>query len=353
MYYPSKMVAKRTDSIMPTPPYFSIIVPTHNAERELVRCIAAIQRQSFKDWELILVDDASSDVTYARDQDVDRLIRLEQRMGPAAARNTGAQNARGQVLFFTDSDCLLHPDALARAAAELDRRPDLAALIGSYDAAPEHRGFFSQFRNLLHHHVHQSAAAGAATFWTGCGAIRRDQFLALGGFDAAAYPQPSIEDIELGYRLKQAGGKIRLLKQLQVTHLKAWTLPSMLHTDIFRRALPWTTLLLRTPDRRTELNLGTKYRFSVALVGTAALAMAVTPWLPAAAALALTALILALGLNLRFYRLLNRIHGFRFSAGAAVVHLGYYFYSGLTFLIVWLGYTLRTLSTTVLARFTV
>ena len=78
--------------------------------------------------------------------------------------------------------------------------------------------------------------------------------LALGGFDEG-YRQPSIEDIELGYRLKQAGHRIRLCKALQVKHLKRWSVVSLLKSDFFDRALPWTELILR--DRRVinDLNL--------------------------------------------------------------------------------------------------
>ena len=62
----------------------------------------------------------------------------------------------------------------------------------------------SQYRNLLHHFVHQHGHAEASTFWAGCGAIRRAAFDAVGGFDAARFPRPSIEDIELGLSAPRA-----------------------------------------------------------------------------------------------------------------------------------------------------
>jgi GT2 family glycosyltransferase len=146
------------------------------------------------------------------------------RLGPAAARKTGAQVARGKYLYFIDADCELQPDTLARIAEVFQADPGLDALFGSYDDTPGAANFMAQYKNLFHHYVHQKSSELASTFWTGCGVIRRAQFLALGGFDLQRYRRPAIEDIDLGYRLKRAGGRIRLVKHVQVKHLKAWTL---------------------------------------------------------------------------------------------------------------------------------
>ena len=95
--------------------------------------------------------------------------------------------------------------------------PDLAALIGSYDDAPGEKNFLSQYKNLFHHYTHQHGKVEASTFWGACGAIRREIFLSMAGFNDN-YRQPCIEDIEFGYRLKQEGYKIRLCKSIQVKH---------------------------------------------------------------------------------------------------------------------------------------
>src|SRR3989442_4923268 len=115
----------------------------------------------------------------------------------------------------------------------------------------------SRYRNLLHHFVHQRGKPDASTFWAGCGAIRRHTFEEVRGFDAARFPRPSIEDIELGYRLRAAGHRIRLDPRLQGTHLKRWTLGSILRTDIAQRALPWSRLILKSGQAPPALNLTT------------------------------------------------------------------------------------------------
>ena len=174
------------------------------------------------------------------------LVVTDPSLGASDARNAGAARATGDVLVFVDADVRVHPDALGRIRAAFDADPSLTALHGSYDDSPSHRSTVSAFRNLLHHHVHQANPGPAETFWTGLGAVRRDAFLAVGGFDAERYPHPSIEDIELGHRLVAAGGTLVLDPTVQGTHLKRWTLRSMVHTDFARRAVPWIALQVRS-----------------------------------------------------------------------------------------------------------
>ena len=111
-------------------------------------------------------------------------------------------------------------------------------------STPPDPGFFSQYVNLRHHFVHQRARREDATFWAGCGAVRRTLFLRADGFDADRYPRPSIEDTELAARIRKFGAT-KLDPDLQVTHLKRWTFRSMVETDIFSRAVPWA----RSPAR--------------------------------------------------------------------------------------------------------
>ena len=207
-------------------------------------------------------------------------------LGPAAARNWGARIARAPLIFFLDADVAVHPRTLglARARFEIDR--GLSALFGSYDASPAAPGIVSQYRNLLHHFVHQQGTfeqgiRPAHTFWTGCGVIRRDVFLDFGGFDPGLYPRPAIEDIELGYRLTRAGHRIVLARDVLATHMKRWTLREMVRTDIFSRGVPWTILLKRTGTVETDLNVKLDQKACVVLTGVAllsTLACPITAW---------------------------------------------------------------------------
>ncbi len=242
----------------------SVIVPAYNAASTLAACLKSAQRA--KPLEIILVDDGSSDETptIAASFGV-KLIRTEGRSGPAAARNLGARAARGAVLFFVDADVQMYDGTVDRVWDAFQVDPSLDALIGSYDDSPADPDFLSQYKNLMHCFVHQSAQTEASTFWSGCGAIRRDLFLAHSGF-SSDYGRPAIEDIELGYRLIQARRKIRLDRELCVKHLKRWTFWGLVKTDILDRGIPWSELILRDRNMPNDLNLALSQRVSVALV---------------------------------------------------------------------------------------
>ncbi len=243
-----------------------MVVPAHNSVRDLELCLAALNHSSHPYHECIVVDDASTDDTpKVAEKAGCRLIRMETNSGPAAARNAGAAKATGDILFFIDSDVCVSTDTLRRVADHFGADPKLDALIGSYDDRPQQPDFLSQYKNLLHHFVHQQGSDVASTFWSGCGAIRREVFLRYSGF-SEDYKRPAIEDIELGYRLKADGCKIMLDKQLQVKHLKAWTFWRLLRSDIFDRGIPWTELIWRDTSMPSDLNLQISQRISVVLV---------------------------------------------------------------------------------------
>ena len=198
---------------------------------------------------------------------------LDERSGPARARNRGARATSRDILLFVDADVEVPVDLAARVAGLCTAHPDVAAVFGSYDAEPGAPGLVSQFRNLLHHFVHQTARETASTFWAGCGAVRREAFERVGGFDES-WTAPSIEDIELGSRLVATGQAIRLGKDLQVKHLKQWRLADMLVTDLWRRAVPWSELMLREGRLIDDLNVKRRDRLSVVLALVALFALA-------------------------------------------------------------------------------
>jgi glycosyltransferase involved in cell wall biosynthesis len=261
------------------PPSLSVIVPVYNGGKEFRACLEAICTSDSSDIELIVVDDGSTDDSAETARGFGAtILTTSGRRGPAHARNLGANHARGELLLFLDADVIAHPDTIGRVIAAFQADPQLDALVGSYDDSPAYPDFLSQYKNLMHHFVHQCAQKQASTFWTGCGAIRREVFLRHGGFDES-YARPAIEDIELGYRLRQAGCRMVLDGRVQVKHLKRWTFIGLLQTDVLDRGIPWTELILRDRRMPNDLNLQTSQRASVVLVylllGMAAIATVV------------------------------------------------------------------------------
>jgi len=246
-------------------PTVSVVIPVHNTADHLKQCLEALRASDLMPAECIVVDDGSTDDSAGvATRFGAKVLSTNGRFGPSRARNLGVQSASGNVILFLDADVCVRPDTVSKIAAEFSRDPDLDAVMGSYDNTPSAPGYVSQFRNLMHCFVHQHSKREATTFWAGCGAIRRQVFVNFGGFNEI-YRSPSIEDIELGYRMAKAGRKLALSKDIRVTHLKQWGFRNMMRTDFFYRALPWSELSLRTGQMPNDLNLRISQRISVAL----------------------------------------------------------------------------------------
>ena len=273
-----------------------VVIPATDSPPTLRRCLAALEEGNRRpDVTIVQADPPGS--------------------GPAAARNLGVAACEADLLVFVDSDVEVDPEALELIERRFAADSDLVALFGAYDDDPADPGLTSRYRNLLHHHVHAGAAGEAETFWAGLGAVRRGEFDLAGGFDARRFPAASVEDIELGMRLRRRGGRIVLDPQVRGRHLKRWTPRTMVGTDFARRGVPWARLLLREGSDSTALNLGWRRRASalasVTLLGSL---LARRPQ-PALAALAAN-----LALDRGFYALLARRGGARLLLAGIGLH---------------------------------
>ncbi len=311
----------------------SVIIPVYNGGLKFRQCLTSVKALCPSPIEVIVVGDGDTDGSSEFAEEIGMAVaRLPSPGGPARARNIGASRAKGEIVFFVDADVTLPSDAIGQVASLFQQDSHLSALFGSYDDHPGEPSFLSQYRNLLHHYVHQHGREEASTFWGACGAIRRNVFIAIGGFDDR-YRKPSIEDIELGYRLRKAGHNIRLCKSLQVKHLKQWTVASMLTADMFQRAIPWTELMLRDRNCINDLNTGMSGRASV--MGTFVLvgALLLAPWYGPMLAVAGVMAVFLLVLNAGVYGFFLRKRGLLFVLRVIPWHWFYFFYGGLGFLI--------------------
>ncbi len=313
----------------------SIIVPAFNCVPALRKSLAALQAQAGENMEIIVVDDASTDNTPAAAAETGvQVVRAPRNGGPGMARNLGVAVATGDIVLFVDSDVVIGPGVLNRVIETFRANPEIAALFGSYDDKPDAKSLVSTYRNLLHHYTHQTGNPDAATFWAGLGAIRKKVFQDIGGFDAERYHRPSIEDIELGYRLKRAGHSIMLDRDLQAKHLKEWTLKSIVMTDVFCRAIPWTQLILERGQVEADLNLKFGQRASGGLTLLATLLLPFAWWQPVLLWGIGAALLIVIGYNLGLYAFFRRAGGGMFAVACLPLHFLYLLYSTLSFLYV-------------------
>ena len=326
----------------------SVVMPVYNGCAFIARSLPPLMEMERRGElaEVIVVDDTSTDDTAVVAAAMGaRVMPSGGRLGPGGARNQAAAQATGEVLWFVDADVVVHKDA-AREIRRAFSEPGVTAVFGCYDDQPPAKNFLSQYKNLVHHFYHHRGGGEASTFWAGCGAVRKDAFLAIGGFDVVRYTRPSIEDIELGYRLRAAGGRIVLWPALQGTHLKVWRFLNLIHTEVFCRAIPWSRLMLSQTGLVNELNVGTAERLRAVLAGLffAGSAASLHPAVPGWVALALLGAI-ALA-NASLLRLFYRRKGLLFALGGLLFHQVYYLYSSAAFAWCWLEFrvhnTIRT-----------
>jgi glycosyltransferase involved in cell wall biosynthesis len=309
---------------------FSICIPVRNDPDNLRQCLAGFKTQELADCEIIVCDDGSTPPVADDDlraTGVECTLIRQPGQGPAAARNHCAQIANGRFLFFVDADTVPSADMLERARRIVTSAPDIDAFFGSYDDEPADRGLISSYRNLLHHHTHHHAAMAKqtiTTFWCGCGVIRRDLYRQMGGL-STFYDQPSIEDIELGARLSARHIRVAIFPEVQVKHLKRWTLRNWLYTDLFRRGIPWVRLMRARRQWGSQLNFSWAQRIASVAATVFVFCVFLVTIHGGFGVLGLTALAVFLALNRPFFELIRRKRGAMRAVQVMPLHLLYAF----------------------------
>lgn len=313
----------------------SVIIPVHKITKAFSLCVDSVLKSLKSNDEVIVISDGLSvnAFEFLSGRDRIKVLASKKVKGPAAARNFGANNAKGSILLFIDSDVTIQPDTIQKVTSVFSNEKEVAAIIGSYDDEPADTNFISQYKNLLHHYVHQTSNENASTFWGACGAVRKDVFLSLGGYNED-YVKPSIEDIEFGYRLINAGYKIRLCKKVQVKHYKKWTFSLLLKTDFLHRALPWTKLMVHHNHFLNDLNLKISSRLSVVLLFLSLIFLVTSFWIEDFSLPAVLAAFLLFTMNYSLYSFFKKKRGLFFALRAIPFHWFYFFYSGIAFGIV-------------------
>lgn len=224
----------------------SVIIPNRNGAATIGKCLAAAQASQHDNFEIIVIDDSSGDnSTDVIERYPCKLLRLAQHEGAARARNLGAGESRGRILFFTDADCLLQPDTLSLAARKLELAGPNAVVGGTYTVAPYDRGFFSRFQSVFVNYFETRRAPAADYIATHALAMDASVFGRNHGFDEDV--RPILEDVEFSHRLRRAGCALVMDPAIQVQHIFDYSLARSLR-NAFSKSLYWTAYAIGNRD---------------------------------------------------------------------------------------------------------
>lgn len=197
----------------------SVIVPSYNAKKTIGKCIEALLNQAYQreNYEVIVVDDGSTDGTgdIAKIYPVKYIFQRNQ--GPATARNAGVREAKGDIILFTDSDCVPSANWIEEMVKPFTKK-DVVAVKGAY--LTNQKGIVARFAQLEFEERFDmlKKVESIDMVDTYSAGYRRNIFLQMGGFDTS-FPVANNEDTELSYRMSKLGLKMVFNPHAIVYHL--------------------------------------------------------------------------------------------------------------------------------------
>lgn len=231
-------------------PYISIVIPNHNNAKTIGLCLDSVYASTYTDFEVIVVDDCSRDnsLTIIKKYPC-RLIGLTEHVGASKARNTGAENSSGEIIFFIDADCLLQPDTLATAVAAYQEEGPEVVIGGTYTWQPYDRDFFSRFQSIYIHYSETKNSSNPDYIATHAMLISAELFRKTGGFDENFLP--ILEDVEFSHRLKRLGFSLRIKPDIQVRHIFHFSFLRSMRNGI-KKSKYWSLYSIKNKDLLTD-----------------------------------------------------------------------------------------------------
>ena len=224
----------------------SIIIPVRNGEATIARCLDAALASRYERFEVIVVNDGSDD----RSAEIIKtfpctLVQLPRHSGTSTARNTGACHSHGDILFFTDADCLLNEDTLAIAVATLTAAGRDVVLGGTYTAQPADDRFFSAFQSVFVNYAESRDRDNPDYIAAHAMMLYADTFEKSGGFVEEFLP--ILEDVDFSHRLRSSGYRLIMGPGIQVRHLFDYSLMGSACNG-FRKSKYWTIYSIHHRD---------------------------------------------------------------------------------------------------------
>lgn len=316
-----------------TRPDLSVIIPVHQGGGILRACLDALQASDLPRarWELIIVDDASTDQTATiAASSADVIVSLTgSPRGPGYARNRGAEVAGGEYLLFISADVRVFPDTLGRLVFTLANNPSVGAVCATYDPDTSLPGFVNQYRYLHRAFGNGTEVGDVSGFLGGCGAVRTSVFLQAGMHNEWWVNRPRVEAADMGQRIRWLGHRIIHDPAIRATHIKRWTLGSLLSEELRDSGIPWgeepTVTHPHTTDRLRRLRRKEHYGTEVLWLAIVLAVSAAIPVELKRQSLLLVAsgfcVLTFLGFNRLMYYYFARRRGVLFALATVPMHL--------------------------------
>jgi len=226
--------------------FVSIIIPNYNGATTIARCLEAALASRYPRFEVIVVDDCSSDNSVEIiNQFPCQLVQLEAHAGASRARNVGAVHSKGDILFFTDADCVLKEDTLALAGKALAAAGSDAVIGGTYTSIPFDNTFFSLFQSVLINYSETKRRTNPDYVAAHAMMVNAEVFRDRSGFKEDFLP--ILEDVEFSHRLRRAGCKLAVNPAIQVRHIFNFSL-SRSFFNAFNKSMYWTIYSINNKD---------------------------------------------------------------------------------------------------------
>ena len=219
-------------------PHLSVVIPAHNSEETIEACLKAIKKSVYHDYELIVVDDGSSDKTrFIAEKYADNLIGYSKNLGRIHARISGFKAAKGEIIVNIDSDVVVKADTLTKIADYFSEHREIDALTGLLAKEHHNQNFFSQYKNLYMHYIFSKLPEKITFLYGSIYAIRHNLTKIFASNVKIA------DDTALGQELTVLGKKIAFLKNIEVIHLKRYGLFSFIKND-FQIPFDWAKIFV-------------------------------------------------------------------------------------------------------------
>ncbi len=240
----------------------SVVIPNHNGEKSIGRCLEAACASDYRNFEVVVVDDCSDDRSVEIIQQYPcKLVRLGERSGTSKARNTGALKSRGEMIFFTDADCLLQRDTLSKVNRAMSSAGPDVAVGGTYTLIPYDEQFFSTFQSVFVHYSETKNLENPDYLAAHAMIMHAETFRKSRGFPEVFLP--IMEDLEYSHRLKRSGVKLRMVPEIQVKHIFNFSFTGSL-LNAFKKSRYWVMYSQKNRDMLADSGCASiELKFSV------------------------------------------------------------------------------------------